>query len=65
MKALALVLAVVFFIIAILYAAGVLQLFVSHQHGRHISHAVLFAVLGVLSLIWMRFQNQSSNARLR
>jgi len=64
-KALALVLAVVFFIIAILYAAGVLQIG-SHHGGRHISHAVLFAVLGVLCLIWMRFQTSGrSSARLR
>ncbi|MBC5799767.1 MAG: hypothetical protein GIX03_15645 [Candidatus Eremiobacteraeota bacterium] len=57
MKALALVLAVVFFIIAILYATGVLQV-ASNHGGPHFSHAALFAVLGVLSLIWMRFQTQ-------
>jgi len=63
-KALALVLAVVLFIIAILYALGVLQVG-SHHGGRHVSHAVLFAVLGILSLIWMRFQARPSGARLR
>ncbi len=65
MKPLALVLAVVFFIIAILYLIGVLQVGVSHPGGRHVSHFVLFAVLGVLSLVWMRFQAAPSPPRLR
>ncbi len=66
MKALALVLAVFFFIVAILYAAGAIQFFVSHPGGRHITHAVLFAAIGVLCLIWMRFQTSGrSSARLR
>ena len=56
MKPLAIVLAVVFFIIAIFYATGVLQIGSSHP-GRHLSHAVLFAVLGVLALVWYRFQS--------
>ncbi len=58
MKPLALVLAVVFFIIAALYLLGILQIGASHP-GRHVSHAILFAVLGVLSLVWMRFQSSS------
>ncbi len=56
MKPLPLILAIVFFIIAILYLLGVLQIGASHP-GRHVSHFVLFAVLGVLSLVWMRFQS--------
>lgn len=65
MKIVALALAVIFFIIAILYAAGVLQVG-SHHGGRHISHAILFAVLGILSLVWMRFQTGASRTpRLR
>ncbi len=63
MKPLAFTLAIVFFIIAILYAAGILQLGASHP-GKHLSHAVLFAVLGILSLVWVRFQGNASTSRL-
>ncbi len=62
MKVLALALAVVFFLVAILYLVGVLQIGVSHAGGRHVSHAALFAVLGVLSLVWMRFQGAPSSS---
>jgi hypothetical protein len=62
-KPLALGLAVVFFIIAILYATGTLQ-YGAHEPGPHAKHAVLFALLGVLSLVWMRFQT-SPRAGLR
>ena len=62
MKAFAVVLAIVFFVIALLYLLGLLQLGTSHP-GRHVSHAALFAVLGVLSLVWMRFQTGTASAR--
>jgi hypothetical protein len=58
LKPLALALAVVFFIVAILYATGILQIG-AHDPGPHYKHAVLFAILGVLSLVWMRFQSSS------
>jgi ABC-type transport system involved in multi-copper enzyme maturation permease subunit len=61
-KAFAFVLAVAFFIIALLYLLGYLQFGTSHP-GRHVSHAVLFAILGVLSLVWMRFQPSPASAR--
>lgn len=64
MKAIALLLAIVFFIVAILYGVGVLQIG-AHEPGPHVKHAVLFAILGVLSLVWMRFQSNSSAASLR
>ena len=64
MKATALVLAVVFFIIAILYGVGVLQIG-AHEPGPHLKHAVLFAILGALSLVWMRFQAKPPAASLR
>jgi type VI protein secretion system component VasK len=63
-KPLALILAVVFFIVAILYLVGVLQVGVAHPGGRHVSHFVLFAVLGALCLVWMRFQGAPAT-RLR
>ena len=59
MKALPVALAVICFIIAALYLLGILQVGASHP-GRHISHAVVFAVLGLLSLVWMRFQSASA-----
>jgi hypothetical protein len=55
LKAVPIALAVIFFIISALYLLGILQIGASHP-GRHVSHAILFAVLGVLSLVWMRFQ---------
>jgi ABC-type transport system involved in multi-copper enzyme maturation permease subunit len=58
-KALALALAAIFFIIAFLYLFGILQIGTSHP-GRHVSHFVLFAVLGILSLVWIRFQSNSA-----
>lgn len=54
MKAVAIGLAVVFFVLAALYGAGVLQ-FGAHEPGPHIKHAVLFGILGILSLVWLRF----------
>ena len=61
-KGIALGLAVVCFIIALGYLFGMLQIGTSHG-GRHVSHFVLFAVLGVLSLIWMRFASASAARR--
>ncbi len=52
-------LAVAFFAVSLLYLLGVLQIGASPS-GHHIKHALLFAVLGVLSLVWMRFQKTSA-----
>lgn len=62
MKLVAIVLAVAFFLIAALYATGVLQIG-AHEAGPHLKHAVLFAILGVLSLVWMRFQSTATTLR--
>jgi hypothetical protein len=59
LKVIALALAVVFFIIAILYGVGILQIG-AHEPGPHLKHAVLFALLGALSLVWMRFSTNAS-----
>jgi hypothetical protein len=61
MKIIPIVLAVIFFAVAGLYGAGLLQLG-THTPGPHIKHAVLFAGLGVLSLVWLRFQSNESGA---
>lgn len=49
------VLGVVFVIIAVLYALGVLQLFASTTSGPHFKHAILFAVLAVASFVAANF----------
>jgi len=48
------ILAVIFLVIAALYATGILQLFASTS-GVHFKHAILFAVLAVASLIGANF----------
>jgi ABC-type transport system involved in multi-copper enzyme maturation permease subunit len=63
-KILALALAVVFFIIAVLYLIGILQVGASHP-GPHVSHGILFLVLGILSLVWVRFQSNASTPKVR
>jgi hypothetical protein len=50
MKIIAVLLALVFFVIAILYWVGMFG-------GVHVKHGILFAALGVLALIWLRFQS--------
>jgi hypothetical protein len=49
------VLGIVFVIVAILYALGVLQLFASTTSGPHYKHAILFAVLAVASFVAANF----------
>jgi hypothetical protein len=49
------ILAVVFLVVAALYAVGVLQLFTSTSSGPHEKHAILFAVLAVASLVAANF----------
>ena len=51
MKGLALILAVVFIVVAGLYWTGITPL------GQHTKHGILFFILGVLCLVWMRFSN--------
>jgi len=54
--ALFVVLAVVFVVVAVLYAFGVLQIAVSDPNApHHYTHAILFAVLAVASLIAANF----------
>lgn len=63
MKMLALVLAVVFFVLGVLYGLGTINVFTKSgaEHAHHVSHLVVCWVLALLSLIWYRFQ--SSPAR--
>ena len=53
------VLGVVFLVIAVLYAFGVLQLFVSDPHAaHHYTHTILFVVLAVASFIGANFTRE-------
>jgi hypothetical protein len=49
------VLGVLFIVIAVLYALGVLQLFASTTSGPHYKHAILFVVLAVASFVAANF----------
>jgi len=49
------VLGVIFIILAVLYAIGVLQILTSTTSGPHYKHAVLFAVLAVASFVAANF----------
>ena len=60
MKALAVVLSLVFFVLGILYWNGTVQIGASHP-GPHHAHGILFMVLAVTALIWTRFQSGEPN----
>lgn len=50
------VLAVLFLVVAMLYAIGILQFLVSDTHAsHHYTHAVLFVALAVASLVAANF----------
>jgi uncharacterized membrane protein YqjE len=61
-KPLAVLLAVVFFAIGLLYGLGKIQWFTQSgtAHPQHIAHLVVFWVLALLCLIWARFQGAPS-----
>jgi hypothetical protein len=50
-----LILGLIFVVVAVLYAVGVLQFFASTSSGPHYKHAILFGVLAVASLIAFNF----------
>jgi hypothetical protein len=62
MKALAIILAVVFFILGILYGMGKINAFTQSGpgHEHHITHLIILWVLALLCLIWARFQRAPS-----
>ena len=57
MKVLGILLAILFFVLAILTATGAAHFApVLGLNGvHHVKHTILYAVLGVLSLLWVRF----------
>lgn len=62
MKALAIVLAVVFFVLGLLYGMGSINVFTKsgEAHAHHMSHLVVCWVLALLCLIWFRFQSSET-----
>jgi hypothetical protein len=55
------ILAVVFFVIGVLYYLGVLQIAVSDTHAaHHTTHAILFSVLAIASLIASNFAREKT-----
>jgi hypothetical protein len=59
MRVIAFALAVVFFVLGILYGLGKINLFTESgaAHAHHITHLVVLWVLALLCLIWARFQS--------
>ena len=53
---LAWIVAIICFSLALAYATGKLQFGASHP-GPHELHALVFLVLGLLALAWLRFEN--------
>jgi hypothetical protein len=64
-KALALLLAVVFFVLGILYGLGTINVLTKSgtTHAHHISHLVVCWVIALLALIWFRFQSGAQTSR--
>ena len=56
------VLGIIFVIVAVLYALGVLQFFASTTSGPHYKHAILFAVLAVASFVAANFARPKAPA---
>lgn len=59
MRVIAIVLAVVFFVLGILYGMGKVNWLTESgsAHPHHITHLVVLWVLALLCLIWARFQS--------
>jgi hypothetical protein len=59
MRVVAVALAIIFFVLGILYGMGKINLFTQSgaEHAHHITHLVVLWVLALLCLIWARFQS--------
>lgn len=62
MRTLALVLAVVFFLLGILYGLGKINFLTESggAHAHHVTHLIVLWFLALLCLIWARFQSAPS-----
>ena len=65
MKLLALLLALVFFVLGVFYGLGKINFLTKSgtAHTHHISHLVLCWILALLCLIWYRFQSSADTVR--
>ena len=61
MKPLALLLAVAFFIIGLLYGFGILNLFAKAADVHHVKHLIVCWILALLCLVWSRFQSPTAS----
>jgi hypothetical protein len=53
------VVAIICFVLAVLYAFGILQVLVTDPHApHHYTHTILFVVLGIAALIGANFTRQ-------
>ncbi|HZY95537.1 MAG TPA: hypothetical protein VFE35_00385 [Candidatus Cybelea sp.] len=59
MRVIAVILAVVFFVLGILYGLGKINFLTESgpTHAHHITHLVILWFLALLCLIWARFQS--------
>jgi len=65
MKAIALVLAIVFFVLGLLYGMGTINFLTKsgEAHAHHVSHLVICWVIALLCMIWYRFQTSPQPSR--
>ncbi len=65
MKILAVVLGVIFVILAILTATGIAHFApaIGLNGARHLKHTILFAVIAILCFVWARMSTESAAAR--
>jgi hypothetical protein len=59
MRVIAIVLAIVFFVLGILYGMGAINYFTESgaAHAHHITHLIILWALALLCLIWARVQS--------
>lgn len=59
MRPIAIVLAIVFFVLGILYGLGTINFFTETgaAHAHHVKHLVVMWILALLCLVWARFQS--------
>jgi hypothetical protein len=64
-KALALLVAAVFFIVGALYGLGKINFLTKSgtEHAHHVSHLVVCWIIALLALIWFRFQSNAGPSR--
>lgn len=62
MKILGIIVAIMCFVLAILTATGVSKIapILGLNGVHHVKHTIMYAVLGVLALLWTRFQQGAS-----